>query len=196
VIPDFPVLKEAFSRAMSRYMKMRMDHGPLAQVPRGRVFEGGQNVLVREDGSREETQMYEAGSEVRISADEIRSLHLPNLLQKLDAAAEEIVSKQAKNFYETISKGVEQVGNTLDAGGRRLTVELFLEAFQKISIDFNPDGSPQMPTVHISPGQKDDVTRMVQRLETEPALKQSFDDLIASKREEWRAREANRKLVG
>jgi hypothetical protein len=158
VIPDFPVLKEAFSRAMSRYMKMRMDHGPLAQVPRGRVFEGGQNVLVREDGSREETQMYEAGSEVRISADEIRSLHLPNLLQKLDAAAEEIVSKQAKNFYETISKGVEQVGNTLDAGGRRLTVELFLEAFQKISIDFNPDGSPQMPTVHISPGQKDDVT--------------------------------------
>jgi hypothetical protein len=140
--------------------------------------------------------MHEAGSEVRIAADEIRSLHLPHLLQKLDAAAEEIVTKQAKNFYETISKGVEQVGNTLDAGGQRLTAELFLDAFQKILIDFNPDGSPQMPTVHISPDQQDDVTRMVQRLETEPALKQRFHDLIARKREEWRAREANRKLVG
>jgi hypothetical protein len=41
VIPNFPVLKEEFSRAMSRYMKLRMDHGPLGQVPRGRVFEGG-----------------------------------------------------------------------------------------------------------------------------------------------------------
>jgi hypothetical protein len=181
---------------MSRCMKMRMERGPLGQVPRGRVFEGGRNVLVREDGSQEETEIREAGSEMRISADEIRSLHLTNLLEKLDVAAEEIVTKQAKHFYETISKGVEQVGNNLNAGGQPLTAELFLEAFQKILIDFNADGSPQMPTVHISPGQKDDVTRMFQRFETEPPLKQRFDNLIAKKREEWRAREANRKLVG
>jgi hypothetical protein len=196
VIPDFPALKEQFNQALTRYMRGRLDQSVLGQIPRGRIFEGGRNVIVREDGSQEETKMNEAGSEIRIPADEIRNLHLPALLERLEVLVHEILAKQTKDFYETISRGVESVGNKVDAGGKPLTAELFLEAIAKIQIDFNPDGSPRMPTVHISPHQQDDVARMIQRLETEASLKKQFDTIIARKREEWRAREANRKLVG
>src|SRR5690348_11770637 len=115
MIPDFPVLKEELNRAMSRYMKLRMARGPLGQVPRGRVFEGDSNVLIREDSSHEETEIREFGSQISLPGEDIRNLNLPDLLESLDKLAEEIITQQAKHFYETISQGVEEVGNTLSA---------------------------------------------------------------------------------
>jgi hypothetical protein len=95
-----------------------------------------------------------------------------------------------------MSEGVQKVGNTIDGGGQRFSAELFLQVIEKIWIEFTADGSPQMPTVHISPNQTDDVKRTIERLESEPELKKRFDAIMIKKREEWRAREADRKLVG
>jgi asparagine synthetase B (glutamine-hydrolysing) len=53
-----------------------------------------------------------------------------------------------------------------------------------------------MPVVHINPAQEEDVKAMIRRLETEPELKKRYDAIMMKKREEWRAREADRKLVG
>ena len=198
MIPDFPVLKEELNRAITRFMRERFKfhQGPLSDVPQGRVFEGRRNVIVRQDGSVDETKMREVSAATRIAADEMRELHLPKLLEKLDAAAQEMAATQARHFYEMMSEGVQKVGNTVDGGGQRFSAELFLEAIEKIWIEFNADGSPQMPTVHISPNQADDVKRMIERHENEPALKKRFDAIMMKKREEWRAREADRKLVG
>jgi len=121
---------------------------------------------------------------------------LPKLLQKLDDSVKEMAAAQAQHFYQTMSEGVEKAGNTIDGGGQPLTAELFLQAMEKIWIDFNADSSPQMPEVHISPNQTDNVKRMIERLESEPHLKRRFDQIMLKKREEWRAREADRKLVG
>jgi hypothetical protein len=198
MIPDFPVLKDELNRAITRFMRerFRVHQGPLSDVPQGRVFEGRRNVIVRQDGSEDETKMREVSAETRFAVDEIRELHLPKLLEKLDATVQEMAATQARHFYETMSEGVQKVGNTIDGGGQRFTAELFLQAMEKIWIEFNADGSPQMPTVHISPNQTDDVKRMIERLESESDLKKRFDTIMIKKREEWRAREADRKLVG
>jgi len=198
MIPDFAVLKEELNGAITRFMRDRFKfhQGPLSDVPQGRIFEGRRNIIVREDGSEDETKMQELSAETRISADEIRELHLPKLLQKLDDSVKEMAAAQAQHFYQTMSEGVEKVGNTIDGGGQPLTAELFLQAMEKIWIDFNADSSPQMPEVHISPNQTDNVKRMIERLESEPHLKRRFDQIMLKKREEWRAREADRKLVG
>jgi hypothetical protein len=198
MIPDFPVLKEELNRAITRFMRERFKfhQGPLSDVPQGHVFEGTRNVIVRQDGSKDETKMREISAETRFAADEMRGLHLPKLLEKVDAMAQEMAATQARQFYETMSEGVQKVGNTVDGGGQCFTAELFLQAMGKILIDFNADGSPEMPTVHISPNQTDDVKRMIERFESEPDLKKRFDTMMTKKREEWRAREADRKLVG
>jgi hypothetical protein len=198
MIPDFPVLKEELNRAITCFMRERFKfhRGPLSDVPQGRVFEGRRNVIVRPDGSEDETKMREISAETRFAADDMRELHLPKLLEKLDAMVQEMAATQARHFYETMSEGVQKVGNTVDGGGQRFTAELFLQAMEKILIDFNADGSPEMPTVHISPNQTDDVKRMIERFESEPDLKKRFDTIMTKKREEWRAREADRKLVG
>jgi hypothetical protein len=198
MLPDFPVLKSELNGAITRFMRMRarVHQGPLAEVPRGLVFEGHANVIIREDGSEDITRMFEASSELRIPTDEIRELHLPVLLQKLDKSAHDIVAAQAKHFYETLAEGTEKAGTALDAKGGRLTVELFLRMIETILIDFKADGSPEMPVVHINPAQEEDVKAMIRRLETEPELKKRYDAIMMKKREEWRAREADRKLVG
>jgi hypothetical protein len=157
MIPNFPDLKDEFNRALSRFMQRRIDFhlGVVGSVPRGRVFEGKRHVMVRENGSEEETEMREASVETRIPIDEIRGLDLPHLLEKIDASAKEMARIQATGFYQSMAKGVAKIGNTVDAGGKPLTVELFLDALEKILIDFYSDGSPHMPTVILSPEQKE-----------------------------------------
>jgi hypothetical protein len=69
MIPDFPVLKEELNGAITRFMRDRFKfhQGPLSDVPQGRIFEGRRNIIVREDGSEDETKMQELSAETRIS---------------------------------------------------------------------------------------------------------------------------------
>jgi hypothetical protein len=142
MIPDFPVLKNELNLAITRFMQMRaqVHQGPLAKIPRGRIFEGRTNVIVREDGSEDITKMFETGSEVRISIDEIKHLHLPNLLERLDKSARDLVATQAKHFYDTLAEGTEKAGTSLDAKGQRLTAELFLQMLDTICLLAVPSG--------------------------------------------------------
>jgi len=68
MIPDFPVLKEELNGAITRFMRDRFKfhQGPLSDVPQGRIFEGRRNIIVREDGSEDETKMQELSAKTRI----------------------------------------------------------------------------------------------------------------------------------
>jgi hypothetical protein len=63
-------------------------------------------------------------------------------------------------------------------------------------IDFNADGTAQFPEMHIHPDLSNAARMAFEELEKNPGLNQQFRRMISEKREEWRAREADRKLVG
>jgi hypothetical protein len=170
--------------------------GPVSGIARVRIFEGHEHTITRSDGETEPSLPREAKSQVSIGLDEIATLSLPQLLAKLDTAAREIGASQAKHLFETVSEAVEKTGNKIDARGERISSNLVLEALEKIEIDFRDDGTPMLPTLYIGPDLEEAMKKVSAEANESPAVKKRFDQIIARKKEAWRAREASRKLVG
>ena len=125
-----------------------------------------------------------------------KSGRLEDVVNALMPVSTEIGAKMAKHMFQTIEAGVKSVGNELSAGGKPITAELILDALDKVLVDFGADGQPKWPTIVIHPSLSDRLKAEDARFGSEPALAQRFAETIERKREEWRAREASRVLVG
>lgn len=198
MLPAFVTLTDQFDRATTRYMRDATKHHGIAvsKIGRSRIFEGQKNVIVRPTGERDETKMIEESVELRIPGEEARNLSLDGLLERLGGVAKEMAGRQERHLFATISETLAGKPNTVDAKGEKFSPELFYRMIEKIQIDFRPDGTPIMPTMYISPAQAKDVKAATIQADADPAFGKRFDEMMAKKREEWRAREASRQLVG
>jgi hypothetical protein len=198
LLPDYPRIKAELAARLLRFLRIRHDFhlGPLSQIPRIRFHEGEAYSLKRSSGEEEPGEFKETAASITIKHDEVPSMTLDSLLQRFDEAAQEMARQQAEGVYGSISEAMERAGNVFDARGQRLTAQMIIEALSKIQIDFNRDGSPRMPEMHIHPSFVDAVRLAGEELEKNPALKRQFRQVLEEKKEEWRAREASRRLVG
>lgn len=198
MLPEFPVLKDELNRAITRFMRMRASlyGGVTATVPQSRTFEGHQHVISRPGEEPEPSKMFQASSEVKFSGDEIQDIRLDQVLARLDQIAKDMAEQKAKQFFATITEGSQRAGTAVDAKGSPLTPELYLETLQKMLVAFHSDGSPIMPTLVVHPNMRDTVEAMKNQIENDPILRRRFEEIMRNKREEWRAREADRSLVG
>ncbi len=197
MLPDYPRVKTDLAAFLEDFLRQRVEvHlGPLGEIPRERVPEGDGHALERPTGEVTDVPFEELRSGFSVKTAEIPTLSLQAVLEKFDQAAQELADQMVKNMYKSIHQAVEQVGNTVSAKGR-LSAETILEMLARISIDFSPDGKPQLPQIHLPPNLADTMQRALAELEENQVLKKQFLGLIQEKKEEWRAREASRKLVG
>jgi hypothetical protein len=198
MLPTFPALNDDFDAAVNLYLRMATRRYGIAipKIGKSRISEGTKNVIVRPSGKAEKTKMVEAKVELKISGDDMRSLILPDLLGRLDAIAKDMAGQQEKHLFERLSELLKDTPNNLDARGEKFSPELFYKAINAIEIDFNPDGSANMPSIYIPPSMAEDVKAAVAQAENDQSFKERFDKLLLEKKEKWRAREADRQLVG
>lgn len=94
-----------------------------------------------------------------------------------------------------MSTAVEEVGNVVDAKDQEITPETFLDAMRKISIQFDKDDNPKLPTVTINEKMSDAWRKVIEEVEVNPKHKEEFNKIIEQKRKEYNAEQAGRKLV-
>ena len=74
MFPDFLKTKEKLQKML--YYEMMQTHlthmGPLAHVPVSMIFEGNRTVVIRADGSSEETNLEEITAELQVKFEEDR----------------------------------------------------------------------------------------------------------------------------
>jgi hypothetical protein len=196
--PDFPNLKEAFNRAVTRVTleRIKLYQGDLGKIRRGQISEGSSLAIVREDGNEEPLALTRASSALTISLDELKDFGLQQLFERLDQIALDMARQQSEHFYKTMSEGAQSAGTAIDAGGQRFTPELYFRTLETMWIAFNSDGSPEIPKLHCSPGAEAEIRSVFEQIERTPELKARFNEIIMKKREEANARAANRILVG
>lgn len=198
MLPDFTRVKTDLAEMLEALMRqlVRRHLGPLGRIPRVTLFEGGSQVLSRPSGEEEPTAFREIQVRFMVTDDEAPTMTFTSLVEKMNAAAEEIAKKMAADLYGTIHRAVEQVGNVVDAQGERFSARLILETLSRMQIDFGPNRAPRMPELHVHPDLSEAVDRAQRELSENPRLKRQFKQMLDEKREEWRAREASRRLVG
>ena len=100
-------------------------------------------------------------------------------------------------MLEVVEEAAEEVGNVVHADGE-LTQDKYLEIFRTIDMDFDPTTLKLAPGFRwvMHPDMAARVVPKVQEWEKDPAFNAKYERIMATKREEWRDREARRKLVG
>ena len=198
MLPDFPKLKLDVWRHLRSYLESRMlQHlGMLSQSPRVRFFEGHESTMVRESGDEETVELFDVSATMAFRDEELPTLSLEDLLERLDAAAKDMAGQMAKNAYDTVSKAAERYGNAIDVKQRALGAEMILEGLSRMHIHFDRDGRPQIPSIVCHPDLEKAARLATEELDRNPALRKQMQDLLVLKKEEWRVREASRSLVG
>lgn len=196
MLPDFPKVKKKVIEVLNKRMQARSVPSLLQKAKHLCYHEGHRHRIIRADGSVAENEFMEASSKITLDLSQGDSITMEDVIAKVDDAAEEMESQMARHFFDEISKSVEEAGNAIDAGGKPFTAEMYLEALEKVQLNFYGDGTPHELALVYSPNMAPRMKAELQRLHTDPELARRYDELIKQKREEWRERENSRKLVG
>jgi hypothetical protein len=196
VLPDYPETKRLFSRFFQARMRLRARQlSPLRMVPTRHYHEGRGFHVIRPDNSESKSEMEVLSVESFIKLDEIPAQTFDSVVKKFDEITQEMVRKQTELSLRRIDEDMPQ-SQTVDARGKKLDAELILKMFEAIQLEFNDDGSIQ-PLHLVGPLFTSESLAAAEKQTIEsPELSKRYEELIARKREEWRAREADRKLVG
>lgn len=194
MLPDFPKVKARLETMLKYEMELaRLSHmGVFADVPTSVVVEGNNTVIIREDGSVKEMGFKEITAELHVNFAEVETMTHEMVLDKINRPAKEIAGKKAKFAYEQIGKAAEEAGNVVSADGKPFSIDLLLEFLEKMEIDFDGAGNSSRLALVAHPKLRPSIVKVMSQAEIDPR----YQELMERKKEEWRVRENNRKLVG
>jgi hypothetical protein len=193
MLPDFPETKRLFARAFQTYMRRKArEVSPYSMVQTHHLHEGRTMQIVRSDKSESESALVQMSSLIEFKLDEIEDLTLEKVVAKIDATVVDIVRQQVSLVRERLSTELPE-SQTVDGKGRKFDGEIVLQALDRMQMEFYPDGTPHEIFVDAPP---EKIAAAMKEIENSPELKKRHEELVQKKREEWCAREADRKLVG
>ena len=197
MLPDFPQGKILLRKKINLLFKQAIHAESFVMSHLAGFFqhEGNKCTYETEDGEIKEMKYERMESTITINLDEVPDLGPSVIKKRITTAAKEMASQQMGMFFTTLEDLTKEVGNAVDARGMPFSPELIHEMLRKIQIDFNDDGKPYLPTIIVGPEVAKQLEGKFKEWERNPKFKKEFDEIINIKREEWRDRESNRKLV-
>ncbi len=196
MLPDFPKVKTKFQQILARLIDHLVRQEPLlSQIRRERQFEGNRMTMGPEGARSQQSGYKQMAAELAMERDEVIAKGPAAFLQKVESMAEQLQEQQGGMVLNDLRRIVERAGTVVDAKGRELTYDLFLEGIEKISMDFGDKGNPHLPTLFVSPEIGLKLKDKLAEWNADPEVQRKFREIIEKKRQEWLDRESDRKLV-
>jgi hypothetical protein len=196
MLPDIPKTKAEISRQLRlRIRKVAGSLNPFLSM--------GTTVIQHEGFAHSyeqigvgiiEEKLKEHAIPIEIKLDEVPDLIGDRLIAKVDGVADELARRTSQDAYKKLDESMAKVGNSIDAGGKPLSQEIYLEMLQKMEIDFTEDGEPAFRLM-MHPDMADVVRKRMEEWENDKDFQRRYNELILLKREAWFDRESSRKLV-
>lgn len=160
------------------------------------LHEGDRAIYEREDGRSIEIPMTTRVYKAKIDNETAFGGGLNAVKEIVWKLTQQITQDMTQKMSADLASGCEEVGNVVNLGGRPITPEVILEAYEMIETGFDSNGEWLRPNdLDGPPALQAEIRRQISRIDEEPDLRRRLDEIIAVKRAKWRAREANRKLV-
>jgi hypothetical protein len=197
MLPDLPSLKQDIRRILDRYLQNRIDQrlGVFGELPKHYTHEGNRMRIRRANGSVEEIKSKETSGKLSLKLSDIPALTIKERMAKLDTIAEQMADQMATHTIKTLGEGLDKAGQVVDRKGKPFDAEAIFEVLEKLQIEFDKSEKSDL-TILIPPALTPRAREILQLLETDKNLQKRHADIMERKREEWRDREAARKLVG
>lgn len=201
MLPDFPSLKNDLERLLQLGAQWRASStsGIAATLPTRDVHEGDRSVLVREDGEEVSSGYDTVSSEMSFTAREAETLTLKKTFEMYADLLVKLEVQKGANFVAMAKEEAESKGQVVQGAGKPLA-EAILEAVEKMEIDPGPrdiDDLFRFQGMRVFLHGLDDEAIEKARGELKrETYRTRVKSLLEKKREEHRAREGSRKLVG
>jgi len=191
MLPDYPRLKEELYMLFNHtiMVELESDFPLLASIPKETIVEGDKSVTIHHK-SKKDIEFSPYISEASIDIRKIPELTLLEAYQFLKDISYGIQKKLSDDAYEAIQEdAIKAYLNDCS------NPENFLNALADTTLSFLPNGKPDIPTFYYSNQEhKNCFMKMLDQLNKEP-FKSKYLQIIRKKKEEFDARESNRKLV-
>lgn len=190
MLPDFPQTRaelEALVRA--RIKESANERFVIAKLVQGFTqHEGMAHQSPGPDGELRPSNYESVAVAVSLKPEDVRRSNPSELSNHIEQLSEETAQKESKIFYSVLDQDVEQGNTTL---GRIIGIpskEEILAFFERV--DWSPD------SVFVThPNDVGPMKALWDECQKDPAFMRRFREAEARKKEEYRARESNRKLV-
>lgn len=195
MLPDLPTLKAQLQFVMTKHVSFLAQNelGMFKQVPKHFVHEGAAMKTIRADGSSDQTVFSTASAEIAIDTRTTATLTHEVRLAHLQSMASELASQMRLHLYGALNEMLQDKGQVID--GKNFGPETIFKFFEKIQMDFDINESPTLQ-FDFDPHAREKFRTAMEEIEGDPILAERFQKLMADKKEQWRDREAARKLVG
>jgi hypothetical protein len=198
MLPDFPDLKDRLLRiAMYDFARQIDRDGLIKPIKKMVYFEGGRFEAGDVSGYVDSFEPQLTSVPVEVSRAAIIERGIDAFVDGLRGAASLHLEKMHELVLRRASEAIDRVGNAVDASGQPMSADLFLKMLETIDIDFLENGQPDLSSVQIvtHPSQGEAFQRMQTEWISDPSFQARYSGLMSKKRDAWRDRESNRKLV-
>lgn len=200
MLPDFPLLKRDIDLLLWVGARGRAASiSGAVPLPRRDVYEGSRHILVRENGEVVEGGYDTVSAEDSFQAGEAGTPSLRQVLESYTRLITEMDRKGRATFVELANEEAESRGQVVERAGRPLA-EPIMEAVERMELDPAPRDVDELflcqgMRVMLYELDQEAIEKVREELKREP-YRARMTRLLAKKREEYRARESSRKLVG
>jgi hypothetical protein len=199
MLPDYGNVKARLQRDLLRWAQAQIPVAApiLKGIARFRQHEGRIGRLTRVDQSESNIDYGRSESEFSLTREEMRTFDVAAIQTKLVKVAEDIGREQAERLFEAVKDAADEVGNVVDGRGEELSPEKLLDMLRRVDMDFDPVTEQPTPGMKFvfHPEMAAKLQSKLTEWNNDPHIAAEHKHIIDSKREEWRAREARRKLA-
>lgn len=191
ILPEYARAQvQFFSDAVRRMMAAKDElYGSIPVSEPSEVLPVTQNTMP--SGEIVQNQPLQMKATVVFQWDDIRTCNLEAFAEQVNNAAEERLAQVMPHFFDVFHRTCDAAGTGADAGGRPFSFELYLEGLERIELQFDREGKPEMPTLVMHPSMAEHLRSLPP---ITPAQQRALDELIERKRTEFNARRRHRKL--
>lgn len=198
VLPEYLELKNELNELFQRFMRQRVaaHSGFVGQIPKARVFEGHRTVIRRSAGDTATTDFQKLSVSHSVPVADAAEMTFSDALRHLDEIAAKMAKEMATMAFKQLDETLEAAGQVFNAKGETMTPTVLLKVMEGIEMTFDADGNHRNLTLVIHPEKTAATMAVLKALEEDPNVREQYKAVIERKREQWRAREASRRLVG
>jgi len=197
MLPDFPTSKsEINKRLMLRVRLKTQEFSPLlASMSASVTQHEGTHHTYSQEGFGNVTEGFERMQvPIEIPTAEFESLFGERLLKRIDDMAQAMAYQQSQLGYRKLDEVTRKAGMVTDAHGKPLDQEMYLHMLEKVQIGFDDSGRPTS-TFIMHPDMAKAFAKQWESWGKDPVFMKRHNELMQLKKEEFRDRESNRKLV-
>jgi hypothetical protein len=185
-----PIYEKAMLQFVDRVMQGFFSLDPLlGQIPRRSTEHTGPSRNVRSPVPLDQIMPVIEGRS-SVSMDTIRNTIVEDYTRFLYELADSSIRAFVPEFLKSVREVTDTVGTSLDAKGEPFSFDMLNDALELISVEFDQEGKPILPSLVMHPNMAERVSNM----KPTPEQEKRFAGIIEKKRAEYYAKKRTRRL--